>query len=246
MRNLNWILPCAVVVVVGHGISAFSQTPPSGTATDRTQSSKPKEAVVPPQPAEDELPSSKKLPDATKPVQSGTPDEAKAQRSPYIIGPEDVLMIKVWDQPNLSGAVTVGPDGMISLQLIDEVKADGLTPEMLKAALTEKLKKFIVTPDVNVQVLRVNSRKYIIQGEVGRPGAFPLTGPTTVMEALVNGGRFNEFANTKKIYILRSFRNPETKQIETKKFNFNYKEVSHGKRMEQNILIQNGDQIFVP
>ena len=170
----------------------------------------------------------------------------KDRRSPYIIGPEDQLMIKVWQEGNLSGPVTVGPDGMISLQLIDEVKADGLTPEQLKGVLTNRLKAFIVNPDVNVQVLRVVSRRFLLQGEVNRPGAYPLTGPTTFMEALVFGGGFREFANNKKIYLLRTQINTTTKKPETKRFNFNYREVSHGKRMEQNILINNGDQIFVP
>ena len=177
------------------------------------------------------------------PVESGL---AKARRAAYVIGPEDVLMIKVWQEPNLSGSVTVGPDGMISLQLIDEVRADGLTTEQLKRVLTDRLKNFIKEPDVNVQVLRVNSRKFIIQGEVSRPGSFPLTGPTTMMEALVSAGGFREFANPKKIYLLRTETDPQTKKPETKKFDFNYKDVSHGKKMEQNILIQNGDQIFVP
>ena len=170
----------------------------------------------------------------------------KDRRSPYIIGPEDQLMIKVWQEGNLSGPVTVGPDGMISLQLIDEVKADGLTPEQLKGVLTTRLKAFIVNPDVNVQVLRVVSRRFLLQGEVNRPGAYPLTGPTTFMEALVFGGGFREFANNKKVYLLRTEINSTTKKPETKRFNFNYREVSHGKRMEQNILIHNGDQIFVP
>ena len=155
-------------------------------------------------------------------------------------------MIRVWDQPNLSGQVTVGPDGMISLQLIDEVKADGLTPEQLKRLLTERLKAFIVNPDVNVQLLRGNSRKFIIQGEVNRPGSFPLTGPTTILEALVYASGFKEFANPKKIYLLRTEIDPTTKKPSVKRFNFNYKDVSHGKNMEQNILVLNGDQIYVP
>ncbi len=171
---------------------------------------------------------------------------SRAIRAPYVIGPEDVLMIKVWQEPNLSGQVTVGPDGMISLQLIDQVKADGLTQEQLKATLTERLKKFIVNPDVNVQLLVNRSRKFIIQGEVNRPGSYPLTGPTTVMEALVSAQGFHEFANTKKIYILRTEIDPKTKKPETKKFMFNYKEVSRGKNMEQDILVLNGDKIFVP
>jgi polysaccharide export outer membrane protein len=188
----------------------------------------------------------KEVSDSDPAAQSPSVRKTKSLGAPYVIGPEDILMIRVWEQPSISGQVTVGPDGMISLQLINEVKADGLTPEQLKGVLTQKLKEFIRIPDVNVQVVRVNSRKFIILGEVSRPGSFSLTGPTTVMEALVSGGGFREFANPKKIYILRTEVNPQTKKPETVKLKFNYKDVSHGKNMEQNILIQNGDQIFVP
>jgi len=222
-------------VVVGLALQGQTQPPVNAVRSERKQ-------------VEVELPPAKAPAETGGSGNSATENaaSAKARGAAYVIGPEDVLMIKVWQEPNLSGQVTVGPDGMISLQLIDEVRADGLTPGQLKAVLTEKLKSFIVNPDVNVLVLRVNSRKFLIQGEVSRPGSFPLTGPTTVMEALVLGGGFREFANPKKIYILRTEVDPETKKPETKKFNFNYKDVSHGKHMEQNILIQNGDQIFVP
>jgi polysaccharide export outer membrane protein len=162
-------------------------------------------------------------------------------KSAFVIGPEDVLGVRVWDEPGLSGAVTVGPDGMISLQLIHEVKAAGLTTAQLEAALTEQFKQFRNNPDVSVQVMTVRSQKYLIQGGVGRPGTYPLTGPTTMLEALVNGGGFKEFSNSKKIYILRT--KPDGT---TEKLKFNYKDVSQGKHMETNILVQNGDQIFVP
>ncbi len=163
------------------------------------------------------------------------------ERSAFVIGPEDVLAVRVWDEPGLSGPVTVGPDGMISLQLIHEVKAAGLTPVQLEAELAKQFKVYRNNPDVSVQVLTVRSRKYLIQGGVNRTGTFPLTGPTTMLEALVNGGGFKEFSNTKKIYILRTLPDGTTKKL-----NFNYKDVSRGKHMEQNILVQNGDQIFVP
>ena len=159
----------------------------------------------------------------------------------FVIGSEDVLGIRVWDEPNLSGPMTVGPDGMISLQLIHEVKAAGLTTVQLEALLTERLKEYRNNPEVSVQVVQVRSRKYILQGGVARTGTFPLTGPTTVLEALVNGGGFKEFSDTKKIYILR--KGPDGKTIKIK---FNYKEVTTNKHMEQNILVQNGDFIIVP
>jgi polysaccharide export outer membrane protein len=92
------------------------------------------------------------------------------------------------------------------------------------------------SPEVNVQVARVNSKRYFIFGEVARGGEFPLVADTTVLEALSNTGGFREFANPKKIYVLRG----------TKKLKFNYKEVSQGKHMEQNLVLENGDKIFVP
>ena len=248
----NFLLSGLVAVVLAMGgicVQAHGQSTPGQS----TQPAKPPIVAAPPsaETKQVDVPKTESLP---APNQAMPVPEARASkgsgsgtaRAPFVIGPEDVLMIRVWQEPNLSGQVTVGPDGMISLQLIDEVKADGLTPEQLKASLTERLKGFIVNPDVNVQVLRVNSRKFIIQGEVNRPGSFPLTGPTTVFEALVSAAGFHEFAKPNKIYILRTEIDPKTKKAETKKFKFNYKEVSHGKRMEQNILILNGDQIFVP
>jgi polysaccharide biosynthesis/export protein len=155
----------------------------------------------------------------------------------YVIGPEDALYVRVWGNPELSGSVTVGPDGTISLQLIDAVKASGLTPRQLEESLAEKLKKFVTTPEVNIQVMAVRSRTYIILGEgVSHPGIYPLTRPMTVMEALIAGGSFSPFAKKKKIYVLRG----------TQKFPFNWSDVSKGKNLAQNILVQNGDQIYVP
>jgi polysaccharide export outer membrane protein len=111
-----------------------------------------------------------------------------------------------------------------------------LTAEQLEQVIKKRLTEYINEPDVNVQVIRVSSRTYIIQGQVQRTGVFPLTKPTTILEALVNGGGFRDFSNPKKIYILRG----------SKRIFFNYNDVSKGKHMDQNIEVQNGDQIFVP
>jgi len=154
----------------------------------------------------------------------------------YIIGPEDVLLIRVWREPDISGPVAVRPDGKISLQLVNEVTAAGLTPEKLGGRIAEGLSKYITRPEVSVAVQQVNSKKYYINGEVLKPGSYPLVVPITVMEALVNSGGFRDFANTKKITILRG----------TQRFPFNYKEVVKGKKLEQNITLQPGDQIIVP
>jgi polysaccharide export outer membrane protein len=166
---------------------------------------------------------------------STTEGNTKAKKS-YLIGPLDVLDIRVWNDQKLSGIFDVRPDGVISMNLIGEIQADGLTVAELTKAIVAKLSDLMNAPEVNVQVVRVNSKRYYIFGEVGRGGEFPLTADTTVLEALSTAGGFKEFANPKKIYVLRG----------TQKLKFNYKEVSQGKHMEQNIMLENGDKIFVP
>ncbi|MFN7993359.1 MAG: polysaccharide biosynthesis/export family protein [Bryobacteraceae bacterium] len=162
---------------------------------------------------------------------TGEPIDPKA----YIIGPEDVLAVTVWREPGNSGQFTVRPDGKISLPLVGAIQAAGITPEQLSASIGQALEKVLQHPEVTVGVEKVNSKKYYINGEINKPGAYPLVVPTTVLEALVNAGGFKDFANTKKITILRG--------AET--FKFNYNEVSKGKKMEQNIQLRPGDQIFV-
>jgi polysaccharide export outer membrane protein len=130
----------------------------------------------------------------------------------------------------------VRPDGKITLGLGGEVQAAGLTPDALGKKITEVLSNFVNSPQVTVSVQQVNSKRYYISGEVNRSGVFPMVMPTTILEALVNAGGFRDFANSKKIVILRG----------TKRLNFNYKEVIKGKNLEQNVLLENGDHIVVP
>jgi polysaccharide biosynthesis/export protein len=169
---------------------------------------------------------------------SKTPGVAAVDPKSFVIGPEDILLVRVWNSNQLSGQVTVRPDGKITLQLLGEIQAAGLTPEALTQAIYDGVSKFEThdKSEVTVEVKQVNSRKYFIQGEVSRSGAFPLLLPTTVLEALVNAGGFREFANSKRIIIMRA----------GKQYHFNYKEVTHGRKMEQNILLEPGDQIIVP
>jgi polysaccharide export outer membrane protein len=154
----------------------------------------------------------------------------------YVIGAEDVLAVSVWHEAELTRQVVVRPDGKITLPLVGELTAAGLTLPQLNSAITDGLKKYIITPEVNVSVQAVNSKKYYVQGEVLKPGPYPLVVPTTVMEGLANAGGFRDFANLKKITILRGI----------ERLRFNYKEVRAGKHLEQNILLQPGDQILVP
>ncbi len=170
------------------------------------------------------------------------PGAAPVNSKTYMIGAEDVLGILIWQNRELSSSYRVRPDGFISMPLIGEVHAAGKTPETLGQEVQELLAKggFLRNPNVTVQVMEVNSRKYYINGEVNRTGSFPLVVPTTVLEALSQAGGFRDFANKSKIEILRI--KPDGK-VESHRFN--YKEVIRGKNLKQNILLEPGDQIIV-
>jgi polysaccharide biosynthesis/export protein len=180
----------------------------------------------------EEVENSVKAPVAIPALPTAAPVDPKT----YVIGPEDILSIRVWREPELSSAVQVRPDGKITLPLVGEMEAAGQTPEGLKTKIVDALQEYIIKPDVIVSLQSVQSRKYYITGEVNRPGTFPLVVPTTVLEALTNSGGFREFANTKKITILRK----------GKILKFNYNDVVKGKNMQQNVPIENGDYIVVP
>jgi len=171
----------------------------------------------------------------------GQTAKAPATADPnYIIGAQDVLEIDVWKEAELTRAVPVRPDGKISLPLLNDVQAAGLTPTQLSEDLTTELKKFITDPQVTVIVTEINSQRVYILGEMTRPGAYPLLPGMTVLQALSSAGGFTPFANSKKIYVLRSEGGKQ------QKFPFNYKEVIKGKNTEQNIVLKAGDQIVVP
>jgi polysaccharide biosynthesis/export protein len=165
---------------------------------------------------------------------AGTP--APVDPKTYKIGAGDVLMIRVWGEGELSGPVQVRPDGMITLPLAGEIKASDLTPEQLNTGVTEALTKFINKPQVMVSVQAVLSKKYYMTGEVNRTGSFPLVVPTTIVEALSNAGGFRDFANKKKVVIIRG----------TERLKFNYNNYLKGKDLDRNILLQDGDQVYVP
>ena len=157
----------------------------------------------------------------------------------YIVGAEDVIRILVWGQAGLSGEFVVRPDGKISMPLIGDVSASDRSPEDLGKEIEEKLKdgKILNDPNVTVSVAAVHSKKYYIEGEINRPGSFDLAVPTTVMQGLVQAGGFRDFANKKNIIILRD----GGKSV----LHFNYNDVSKGKHLEQNILLQPNDHIII-
>lgn len=158
----------------------------------------------------------------------------------FVIGQNDVLDISVWKEPEISRKVPVRPDGKISLPLLNDLQAAGLTPMQLQTQITEKLKKFLTEPQVTVIVAEINSRRIYILGEASRPGAYPLLPNMTVLQALSGAGGFTQFANSSKVRILRM---ENGKQVS---FNFNYKEVILGKNIDQNIVLKPGDSIVVP
>jgi polysaccharide biosynthesis/export protein len=173
-------------------------------------------------------------------TQPAAPTKAATSDPNYVIGGQDVLDISVWKETELTRTVPVRPDGKISLPLLNDVQAAGLTPTQLAEQLTESLKKFVTNPQVTVIVTQINSQRIYILGEVARAGAYPLLPDMTILQGLSSAGGFTQFANTKKIYMLRTENGKQTK------YPFNYKEVLAGKSSEQNIVLRAGDTIVVP
>ncbi len=156
----------------------------------------------------------------------------------YIIGAEDSLQITVWKEPTLSGTVPVRPDGMISLALVGDLKAAGLTPMALASDVSQRLKKYIQDPVVTVVVFGVNSQRIFAVGEVNRVGPMALTAGMTPLQAIVSAGGLTQFANSKKIYILRTVAGKQ------QKIPFNYKAALKGETL--GIPLIPGDTIVVP
>lgn len=186
----------------------------------------------------DSTPTSRQVASAAKQAQSAP---AQTVSPDYILGTEDVLNISVWREPEISRTVPVRPDGKVSLPLVGEIQAKGLTPKQLQSNLTLALRSYLAHPEVTVIVQEVRSQKFNILGEVARPGSYPLSKPTTVVDALAIAGGFKDFAKVKKIYILR-----EQASGSPLKIPFNYKDVVERNRFEQNVELQPDDTIIVP
>ena len=158
----------------------------------------------------------------------------------YTIGAEDVLNIVFWREPDMSAEVVVRPDGKISLPLLNDVVALGLTPAELRATLTEQAKKLIADPNVAVVVKQINSRKVFITGNVERPGPYPLGGPTTVLQLIALAGGLREYADSKHIVIMRVEKGVSVS------LPFNYNDISKRKNLQQNVELKPGDTVIVP
>jgi polysaccharide biosynthesis/export protein len=182
------------------------------------------------------LPVSAQNPASATPANSA----AKPHDDTFVIGNDDVLAINVWKEPDISRSIPVRSDGKISLPLVGEVQAAGLTPAKLEKEISNRLKNYISEPEVTVMVQQVNSQKFNILGQVVKPGSYLLANSPTVLDAIALAGGFRDFAKKKSIYVLRQGPSGESR------LPFNYKEVSQGKNMSQNVKLEPGDTIIVP
>lgn len=157
----------------------------------------------------------------------------------YVIGADDMLHISVWKEPDLTESLPVRPDGKISLPLLNDVVAAGLTPTQLADSITSRLKKYISDPRVTVVVTAMNSQKIYVLGEVSHPGSTVLQPNMTVLQALAGAG-FTQFANTKGIYVLR-MENGKQQKIPV-----HYRALIKGESIDQNLILKPGDTIVVP
>lgn len=157
----------------------------------------------------------------------------------YIIGVDDVLTIRFWREDSLSGDVIVRSDGMISLPLINDIQAAGLTPLELCSRVTRAAEAFVQSPTVSVIVKQVNSRKVYVSGMVGSSGAIPLSGQMTVMQLIAVAGGLSDYADADNVRVIR------TENGRTMVFNVDYDDLTKGKKLEQNIVLKPGDIIVV-
>jgi polysaccharide biosynthesis/export protein len=204
-------LPCGLSLIAGQ--QAPIAPPPAATPSQSTRSDTKGPVTVPKS-------------DAGASVDSNS----------YKVGPADVLSIKVWNEDKFSGPVVVHQDGKITLPLVGDLQAGDLTPNEIQKVIADALVKYLVKPLVTVTVQEVVSKKYYLDGQANHPGEYQLNVPTTILEAISKAGGLQDFANGKKIFILRG----------TNRIAFNYKDVLHGKHMEQNIPLLPGDHIVIP
>lgn len=174
-------------------------------------------------------------------VAARAPSRIEAPRHEYIIGPEDVLAIDVWRQPEISRVEPVRPDGRITLPLAGEIEASGRTTHSLEREIAQRLTRYIRQPNVTVIVQQANSHRFNIIGDVLRPGSYSLGTRTSVLDAIAIAGGFGEFAKVTRIYVVRQQSNGSSQRIR-----FNYKDAVHGNPRDLNLDLKPGDTVIVP
>jgi polysaccharide biosynthesis/export protein len=224
-------------------VTLHAQTPPASQAPAPKTQEPPK---TPPSAPAPQAPGTAKPAAPAQGTPTPTVDAAKALAkgvvvpADYVIGPEDVLVVVFWREKDLTSEVVVRPDGRISIPVIQDVEAAGLTPDQLRVKLTEQAQRYVEDPNVTIIVKQINSRRVYITGMVGKAGPYALIGPITVVQLIAMAGGLLEYADAKNILIMRT----ETgKQVS---FPFNYREVTEGKNLQQNISLKPGDTVIVP
>lgn len=192
-------------------------------------------------PPEDGSPAAQNPATSSSQTKNAGDSSIKPHDDSYVIGNGDVLAINVWKDADLSRTIPVRSDGKISLPLMGEIEATGKTPLALESAITDKLRSYITAPEVTVMVEQMNSKKFNILGQVNKPGAYPLTLSTTIMDAIAMAGGLQDFAKGKSIYVLRQKADGSQSRID-----FNYKDFIKGKNPAQNIKLQPNDTVIVP
>jgi polysaccharide export outer membrane protein len=230
--------------------AAWAQTPPQNPApvpqnpapAPQGPAPAPQNPAPAPQTSQPAVPPTVTAPPATPAAASDAPVIPKGVDLPadYVIGPDDNLDIIFWRDKDMSALVSVRPDGRVTLPLLNDIQAAGLTPDQLRTAVMAAATKFVEDPNVTVVVKVINSRKVFVTGMVAKPGPYPLMGPTTVMQALSVAGGIQEFADSKNILIMR---NENGRPVA---YRFNYKEVLKRKNLKQNIELKPGDTVVVP
>jgi len=224
-----------VVTIV---LMAGTVSPSSAQASIQASADEPKSTTEPKSASEPKAATNSIVSESSESTASLTNGSVVAGPS-YEIGPNDVLHIAVWKEPELTATVPVRSDGMISVPLLDDVQAAGLTPMQLSALLAQRLKRYVASPRVTVVVTQTNSHRIYVVGEVLHSGPLALLPDMTALQALATAG-FTQFANMKRIYILRMDNG------NAQKIAFNYKQVIRGEAMWQNIVLKPGDTIVVP
>jgi polysaccharide export outer membrane protein len=215
MTRLKWLVVSLAIL----SAASFALAP-IASAQQASPAAKPVAAPAPPAPA-------------VRPVSAAPSD--------YVIGPEDVLQVSVWKNETLSRVVPVRPDGKISLPLLHDIQAAGLTAMQLRDKISKALGEFMPNPEVSVIVTDVRSFRVSVMGEVQRPGVLLLRSSTTIMEAIAMAGGFRDFASPSKIVVVRKNANGQTEKIP-----FNYNRAIRTGENEDNIFLKTGDVIVVP
>jgi polysaccharide biosynthesis/export protein len=232
------IFSALLSLVVLSQAAALAQTTADKTAKPQSKPAGGGKQATPAKPAQQLAKPNAQTPKPAPPVVQG-PTVAVA--ADYAIGAEDVLGVLFWRDTEMSGDVTVRPDGMVTLPIVRDIKAAGLTPTQLADKIQEAAREYVTDASVTVVVRQINSRKVFITGEVAKPGSYPISASSmTVMQLIAVAGGLTEWAQSKSITVMR------LENGKSKSYPFNYRDVAKGKKAEQNLVLRPGDTVVVP